>query len=55
MKKAIEWLELHPEHLDTESRELANLIGVSHTLANDARKHVKYSSNGHSQNGHGEL
>ncbi len=55
MKRAIEWIELHPEHIDTESRELANLIGVSHTLANDARKHVKYSSNGHSENGHSEL
>jgi hypothetical protein len=55
MKKAIEWLELHPEHLETESRELANLIGVSHTLANDARKHVKFSGNGHSENGHSEL
>lgn len=42
MKKAIEWLRQHPEHLETESRVLAEMIGVSHTLANDARKVVKY-------------
>lgn len=47
MKKAIEWMKTHPEHIDTESRVLADLIGVSHTLANDARKVVKSSNNGH--------
>lgn len=52
MKKAIEWLQEHPEHIDTESRALADLIGVSHTLANDARKVVKYRLNGHGNNGH---
>lgn len=52
MKKAIEWLRQHPEHLDTESRALGNLIGVSHTLANDARKIVKFELNGHSASGH---
>lgn len=53
MKKAIEWLEQHPEHLDTESRVLADMIGVSHTLANDARKVVKFGLNGNGNgNGH---
>lgn len=47
MKKAVEWLQEHPEHWDTESRLLANLIGVSHTLANEARKMVKLDNNGY--------
>lgn len=49
MQMAMEWIKAHPEHLETESRELANLIGVSHTLANGARKAVKFSQNGHSE------
>lgn len=49
MQMAMDWIQAHPEHLETESRELANLIGVSHTLANEARKHVKFSSNGHAE------
>lgn len=49
MEIAIAWLKEHPEHLETESRELANLIGVSHTLANGARKVVLASQNGHSE------
>lgn len=53
MKKAIKWLKEHPDHLETESRVLADLIGVSHTLANDARKIVKFEQNGHASiNGH---
>lgn len=52
MKKAVEWLREHPEHWDTESRVLADLIGVSHTLANDARKMVKLDSDGYT-NGNG--
>lgn len=40
MKRAVEWLREHPEHMETESRVLAGLIGVSHTLANDAKKHI---------------
>lgn len=53
MKKAIDWLREHPEHLDTESRVLAGLIGVSHTLANDARKIVKQGEKGYT-NGLGD-
>lgn len=52
MKKAVEWLREHPEHWDTESRVLADLIGVSHTLANEARKLVKIDPNGYT-NGNG--
>lgn len=52
MQLALEWLKEHPEHLETESRTLGELIGVSHTLANEARKTVK-SQNGNS-NGHNE-
>lgn len=48
MKQAVEWLQSHPEHIETESRALGELIGVSHTLANEARKQVKFSANGHS-------
>lgn len=50
MEKAINWLKEHPEYMETESRELANLIGVSHTLANGARKAIIASQNGHSEN-----
>lgn len=52
MKKAVEWLREHPEHWDTESRVLADMIGVSHTLANEARKIVKLDTNGYT-NGNG--
>lgn len=52
MKRAVEWLRDHPEHWDTESRQLADLIGVSHTLANEARKLVKFDPNGYT-NGNG--
>lgn len=41
LKIALEWLRAHPEHVDTESRKLGGMIGVSHTLANEARKIVK--------------
>lgn len=45
MKMALEWMRQHPEHIETESRVLAELIGVSHTLANEARKRVKFELN----------
>lgn len=41
LKVALEWLREHPEHVDMESRKLGGMIGVSHTLANEARKIVK--------------
>lgn len=56
MKVAVEWLKEHPEHMETESRVLADLIGVSHTLANEAKRRI-LSTNGHSNglNNHSEV
>lgn len=53
MKKTLAHLREHPEDMETESRALASRIGVSHTLVNEAKKHIKVSANGHSANGHG--
>jgi hypothetical protein len=41
MKKALTYLREHPEDMDTESRALGGRIGVSHTLANEAKKLLK--------------
>lgn len=46
MQKAIAWILEHPEHMGTESRILGGLIGVSHTLANSAKKAIKARKNG---------
>lgn len=37
LKLALDWLKEHPEHLQTESRKLGELIGVSHATANKAQ------------------
>lgn len=37
LKLALEWLREHPEHIETESRKLGELIGVSHATANKAQ------------------
>lgn len=41
LKQAIEWLKEHPEHMETESRKLGELIGVSHATANKAQHYIK--------------
>lgn len=41
LKLALEWLREHPEHLETESRKLGELIGVSHATANKAQHIIK--------------
>lgn len=38
---ALEWMRSHPEHMETESRQLGEMIGVSHATANKARRIVK--------------
>lgn len=41
MKIALAHLREHPEDMETESRALGARIGVSHTLANEAKKYIK--------------
>lgn len=47
LSQAVKWLNEHPEHLDTESRELAETIGVSHVTIWKAQQQIKQSENGH--------
>lgn len=38
LQRVIDWINVHPESANMASRELARLIGVSHTLITTARK-----------------
>jgi hypothetical protein len=41
LEKALAWLKAHPGHLDTPSRQLQAVIGVSHTTVNKAQRLLK--------------
>jgi hypothetical protein len=41
LQMALAWLENHPEHLDTPSRQLRDAIGVSHTTVHKAQQMLK--------------
>lgn len=44
MNRTIAWLREHPEHLNTASRELSGVIGVSHTTVNKAQRMLRGQS-----------
>lgn len=44
MKIIIEFLKEHPEHMETKSRILADVICVSHTLINEAKRRILQNS-----------
>lgn len=41
LQAALAWLQAHPEHLDTPSRQLREVIGVSHTTVHKAQQMLK--------------
>jgi len=41
LEQALAWLEAHPEHWDTSSRQLESLIGVSHMTINRAQRQLR--------------
>lgn len=41
LQAALAWLENHPEHLDTPSRQLQEAIGVSHATIHKAQRLLK--------------
>ncbi len=41
LEQALAWLEAHPEHWDTASRQLEGLIGVSHMTINRAQRQLR--------------
>lgn len=45
LQAALEWLIAHPEQIDTESRALTELIGVSHMTINKAQRIIKEGPN----------
>lgn len=49
LQKAVNWLNEHPEHLETESRDLMEHIGASHVTIWKAQQQIKHSQNGHKQ------
>lgn len=40
-QKAIDWLNEHPEHINTPSRDISALVGVSHMTVNRAQRYIK--------------
>lgn len=54
LKKTLAHLREHPEDMETESRALGARIGVSHTLVNEAKKHIKIAANGHANGSGGQ-
>jgi len=47
LEKAIDWLKENPEHLDTPSRELEPLIGVSYGTIFSAQQYLRDVHNGY--------
>jgi len=41
LQKALDWLQAHPGHLDTPSRELEAEVGVSHMTVYKAQRLLK--------------
>jgi len=41
LQAALAWLENHPEHLDTPSRQLQKAIGASHATIHKAQRLLK--------------
>lgn len=48
LQAAVNWLNEHPEHLDTESRELTQYIDASYVTIWKAQQLIKANQNGHS-------
>ncbi len=46
MQIALQWLQDHPEHLDTPCRKLAETIGVNYKTINQAQRYIKKEGKG---------